>query len=170
MKFHIAYYFLIPLILASFTFTDSDTEFIAGDLGINMGKNGRITHLYDLNKGEDHLLSDSASYLIQMRFSDKIISPESMRFEAAENMLYLTNTAYRGTSYEDDGGCYKKTNITNAYIHVWFNSSNGDFDGSGIGFNTIWTAGSAPDYQPSTIEKQNTSSNITYDGFNFSLV
>ncbi len=54
-----------------------------------MDKNGRITHLYDLDKGGDHLLVDSASYLIHMRFEEEIIAPISVDFRRGENMLYF---------------------------------------------------------------------------------
>jgi len=68
---------------------DDPYEFIAGDLGINIGKSGKITHLYDLDKGGDYLLSDSSSYLITMRFLDEIIQPQSMDYKLEENMLYF---------------------------------------------------------------------------------
>ena len=89
MKFRIACFFLISLILSSCTSIDTETEFIAGDLGITLDNSGRISHLFDLNKEVDYLLPDSSSYLIQMRFNGKIIPPVSMQFEAAENMLYF---------------------------------------------------------------------------------
>ncbi len=81
--------FSILIISACSTFVDDNYELIAGDLGISMNSNGRITHLFDLDKGGDHLLADSASFLIRMRFEDRIIQPNSLNFDREENMLYF---------------------------------------------------------------------------------
>ena len=66
---------------------DDPYEFIAGDLGINMDKSGKIIHLYNLDKGGDFMLADSATYLIKMRFGGEIMHPESAEFNLGENMI-----------------------------------------------------------------------------------
>ncbi len=82
--------FLLLLALAlqySCSTFDDPYEFIAGDLGINMDKSGKITHLYNLDKGGDFMLADSATYLVQMRFDGEIMHPESAEFNTGENMI-----------------------------------------------------------------------------------
>ncbi len=81
--------FFFLLFLNACTIFDDDYEFIAGDLGINMDKTAMITQLYDLDKGGDYLLADSATYLIQMRFGGKVLRPQSMDYRHEENMLYF---------------------------------------------------------------------------------
>lgn len=89
MKLHTLYLLLILLIIQSCTPTSEKIEFIAGDMVMVMNEDARITRLYGMNEGGEYLMEDSASYLIQMRFEEAIIPPESVKFEQAENMLYF---------------------------------------------------------------------------------
>ncbi len=80
--------FILLFISACTSFEDSH-EFIAGDLGINIHNNGKISQLYDLNAGGNYLHPDSATYLIAMRFSGEILYPTGMELKPGENMLYF---------------------------------------------------------------------------------
>ncbi len=87
MKTRTIYLLLIFLIINACTSTNNEIELIAGDLGINMNERGRITHLFDLEKGSDYLLHDSTSYLIRMRYEGEIIHPTAMYFNEIDNIL-----------------------------------------------------------------------------------
>jgi len=88
-KAFLPFLFILILFMGACSSFDDDFEFIAGDLGVNIDERGKITHLYDLDKGGDYLLADSSSYLINMRFSDEIIHARSMDYNLEENMLYF---------------------------------------------------------------------------------
>ena len=88
MRIRITFLLLLALALQySCSTFDDPYEFIAGDLGINMNKNGKITHLYNLDKGGDFMLADSATHLIQMRFDGEIMHPQSAELNPGENMI-----------------------------------------------------------------------------------
>jgi len=91
MRIRLLYFIVLALIINSCISTDEadKTEFIAGDLGININERGQIVHLYDLENGDDFLLSDSVTYLIRMGFSGQIMFPASASFNLDESMLYF---------------------------------------------------------------------------------
>src|SRR5210317_377539 len=89
MNLRIFYLLLILITIQSCTSTSEKTEFIAGDMVMVMDENARISRFYGRNDGGEYLMDDSASYLIQMRFEETIIPPESMKYDKTENMLYF---------------------------------------------------------------------------------
>ena len=97
MKFRLLLLLSVSLILHSCSNRDDGKsfEFTAGDMRILIDKNARITEFYGLQSQEDYLHADSATYLIQMRFHDNIIPPESAIYKPDEGMIYFYFTGDR---------------------------------------------------------------------------
>lgn len=89
---------LLPFIFVLFLFMiscSSDTEKIllsAGGLSIEMSEDARITSLRDHQTGTEYLLSDSVTYLVEMRFDGKILQPQGVQYSEEEKMLYFEFT------------------------------------------------------------------------------
>jgi hypothetical protein len=77
-KTTLSFLIILLLLLNACTTNKDGIEFVSGDFSINISENGSISSLYDLDNGREHLLSDSVSSLIRMRFDGKMLQPQSV--------------------------------------------------------------------------------------------
>lgn len=101
-KTTLSFLIILLLLLNACTTHKDGIEFLSGDFSITISENGNISSLYDLDNGREHLLSDSVSSLICMRFDGKMLQPQSVVYQQKENLLYFSFSGDREVKVKVD--------------------------------------------------------------------